>query len=201
MVTTGGIRIVLVCTVALMAACSSSNKQSAPAPTTTTGPSTASKDALVFREVITTLPYGHLVPPSTPASSTPSSLAQLASCDDGKLVTPSNEDTSAAVQVTLPDREKTVCYVLGPVLLAPRNIAKVVPVKGPRGDWAVQVRFSNDDFVKKIGRPMVGKQVAIVFDHVVQSAPRVNEGITEPAVSISGNFDENAARDLASALR
>jgi preprotein translocase subunit SecD len=205
-VTAGLVRIGLVCIVFLVAACSSSSKNTAPASSTTTTttaslPSTASPDALVFREVITTLPFDDLTSPSTPAGSTPSSSTQLTSCNGGALVTPSNEDTLASPQVILPDREQAVCYVLGPVLLAPRNIAEATAVEDPAGGWSVSVHFSNDDFVQKIGRAMVGKTIAIVFHHIVQSAPRVNEGITEPAVSISGNFDEKTARELANALR
>jgi hypothetical protein len=205
-VTAGTTRIALVCIVVLATACSSSSKKTAPPPTpttttTTTLPSTAGPSALVFREVFTTLPFDDLSSGSTPASSTPNLPPQVTSCKGGELVTPSNEDTPASRQVILPDREKTRCYVLGRTLLSARNISRAVAVMGPTGGWAVTVHFSNDDFVKRVARPMVGKQVAIIFHRIVQSAPLVNEGITDPDVAISDNFDEQSARELANALR
>ncbi len=115
--------------------------------------------------------------------------------------TPGNKDTLAAPQVTLSDREKSVCYVLGPVLLAPRNISSAVAAKNPTGGWDVTVHFGNDDFVKRIGRPLLGKNVAIVFRHVVWSAPVIQEELTTPDARISGNLDEQSARELANALR
>ncbi|MSQ78776.1 MAG: protein translocase subunit SecDF [Flavobacteriaceae bacterium] len=46
-----------------------------------------------------------------------------------------------------------------------------------------------------------GKCVAIVLDDVVYSAPNVNDQITGGRSSISGNFDQNEASDLANILK
>jgi preprotein translocase subunit SecD len=198
-------RVGLVCIVVLVAACSSSNKKTDLVPTssttTTTVASAGGPDVLVFREVISTMPFEDATSGSTPTGNRPSSPPGGPSCKGGELVTPSRADTLGARQVILPDREKTVCDVLGPVLLAPRNIANAEAVKDPMGGWDVSVHFSNDDFVQKIGRPMVGKHVAIIVRHVVWSAPVIQEEITTPDVKISGNLDEASARELANALR
>ncbi len=157
-----------------------------PAPSTTVAPS-RSPDALVFREVIATLPYGG---------------SGQQTCNSGKRVTPNKDDTLVAKQVILRDRKKTVCYVLGPALLTARDIASADATTDPTtGAWQVSVHFSNDDFVNTIGLRMVGKNVAIILDHVVQSAPLIKEQITTPDVQIAGNFSEAEARAIADALR
>ncbi len=196
-------RIGLVCIVVLATACSSSNKKALPPPTTSTAtttlPSTAGRDALVFREVVATLPFGDSTSRTTP-DRTPSPPPGVTSCKGGALVTPSNEDTPASLQVILPSRDKTLCYVLGRALLTGRSVSSAVAMKDPNGGWDVSVHFSNDDFVNRIGRPLVGKNVAIIYEHVVQSAPVIQEAITTPDALISSNLDERAARELARAL-
>jgi preprotein translocase subunit SecD len=207
-----GRRIGVVCIVVLAVACSSSDKKTTPPPPTSTTPTTTTtattkttvaaratttttaaavppvrrRDALLFREVIATLPYS----------------GGADSCGGGTRVTPSAKDTPAARQVILPDRQKTVCYVLGPSLLNGQSISSATAEQVPTtADWSVTVHFSNNDFVTKVASPLVGKQLAIIFDHVVQSAPVIRENITTPDVSISANFTEAEARALVGALR
>ncbi len=50
-------------------------------------------------------------------------------------------------------------------------------------------------------RENVGKSIAIVLDEVVYSAPNVNEEIKGGSSSISGNFTQNEATDLANILK
>jgi hypothetical protein len=64
----------------------------------------------------------------------------------------------------------------------------------------VNVHFANDDFVKDVATREVGRQIAIVLDGVVQSAPVVNAGITGEDVTITGNYDESTARDVAARI-
>ena len=59
----------------------------------------------------------------------------------------------------------------------------------------------NDDFLRKIARPLVGRLVAIELDGVVESAPEINPGITGRDVEISGSFTEREAKDLAVVVR
>ena len=105
-------------------------------------------------------------------------------------------------QVVLADVQKLSCYVLGPTLLTGRNVGSADAVSDPTtGAWDVNVHFANDDFVQKVAKPYVDKQIAIDLDGVVQSAPTINPGITGSDVTISGAFDEATARDVASAHR
>jgi preprotein translocase subunit SecD len=104
--------------------------------------------------------------------------------------------------VLLPDRDQKSCYILGPVLMTGKNIHDAEAVIDPQqAEWIVNVNFKNDDFVTKVAQPYVNKQVAIVLDGVVQSAPVIHQGITGKAVTISGNFTAHDARQLALSLR
>ena len=123
-------------------------------------------------------------------------------CQAGKIVTPREQNTAAAPQVILPDRDQKSCYVLGALLMTGKNIDTATAVIDPnQAEWIVNVSFKNDDFVKKVAEPYVNKQVAIVLDQVVQSAPTINQGITGKNVTISGSFTAKSARALALALR
>ena len=95
---------------------------------------------MVFREVIATLPY----------ADTTTSSTSTTSCNGGKLITPSDKDT-LLTQVILPDRKKTMCYVLGRALLTGKDIATAAPARDPvTGEWVVDVHFANNDFVGKV---------------------------------------------------
>ena len=53
----------------------------------------------------------------------------------------------------------------------------------------------------RITKENIGRQVAIVLDDVVYSAPNVNDEIKGGRSSISGNFDADEAKDLANVLK
>jgi preprotein translocase subunit SecD len=104
--------------------------------------------------------------------------------------------------VILPDKDKTSCYLLGPTILTGRNIGKAEAiVNQTSAAWQVDVTFKNDDFVNKVAKPFVGKNVAIVLDGVVQSAPQIQPGITGRQVTITGNFSSKQAHQLALVLK
>jgi preprotein translocase subunit SecD len=140
--------------------------------------------------------------PSTaaPGGTTTTTVPVVATCEDGKLVTP-RADATADATVTLPDRDRTTCFRLGPTLLTGRNISDADAVFDPAQGWMVQVNFKNDDFANKVAQPNVGKEVAIELDDVVQSAPTIRDAITGREVVIEGEFSEREARDLALSLR
>ncbi len=120
-------------------------------------------------------------------------------CQDGKLVTKSNP---ADKQVVLPDSKNTVCFLLGPTIMTGRNVGSADAIVNTNtGAWEVNVHFKNNDFVEKVAKPYVGKQVAIELDGVVQSAPTINAGITGQDVTISGSFTSKEAHQLALVLR
>jgi hypothetical protein len=158
---------------------------------------------LEFREVKGELPYGDtMVSTSAPLPGEP---AQVSTCEGGALVTPSDKITPEA-QVVLPDKpnkngKHQVCYALGPRLLDGSGIGKVDVTHDPsQGGYIIELTFKNDDFVNKVARPEVNKDVAIVVDGVVQSAPKINPGITGRNVQISGSFTHDQALALGAYL-
>jgi preprotein translocase subunit SecD len=133
------------------------------------------------------------------------------SCREGKAATPESKDTADNPSVTLPDFAPTsgknkgkhqLCYVMSQTVLTGRSIDSADARVDPQtGEWQVIVHFKNDDFVKKIAQPLVGKNVAIVLDGIVYSAPTINQGITGRDVQITGNFTQSDAKQLALTLR
>jgi preprotein translocase subunit SecD len=181
--------VVVAVAACVLSACSSSSKRvvvpPVPPPSTPSTPSNLEREALQFREVQGVLPYAGT------ASTT---------CQNGRIVAPAASDVPSA-DVILADRAKKSCYVMGPVLLTGRNVvgAQAV-VNDTTAAWEINVHFANDDFVTKVATPETGRQIAIVLDHVVESAPTVNQGITGRDITISGSFDEATARAIAKKL-
>jgi preprotein translocase subunit SecD len=71
------------------------------------------------------------------------------------------------------------------------------------GAWGVSMKMTpkgRADFARVTGNN-VGRQLAIVLDGTVSSAPVIRERIPSGDASITGNFDVNSARDLAIVLR
>jgi preprotein translocase subunit SecD len=70
------------------------------------------------------------------------------------------------------------------------------------GAWQVVVDFTGEgqDKFSALTEATVGKQVAIVLDGVVQSAPTINQRIDAEA-QITGSFDQDSAQELANVLR
>ena len=68
--------------------------------------------------------------------------------------------------------------------------------------WGVSLRFSSEGAAQfaKLTQENVGKRFAIMLDGKVQSAPVIREAITGGNASITGNFTESQARNLASVL-
>ncbi len=84
--------------------------------------------------------------------------------------------------------------------------AGVSQVKGTNGaadSYEVGVSFT-DEGTKKFAEATtanVGKQIAIIYDNQIVSAPVVNEPITGGQCSITGNFTQDEAYNLASTIR
>ena len=73
---------------------------------------------------------------------------------------------------------------------------------GQYGGFEVSMTMDSDTSIKwgDITAANIGKQIAIVLDDYVYSAPRVNDRIDGGQSSISGNFTPQEAEDLASVL-
>lgn len=140
-----------------------------------------SKAKIEFREVRLTVPLtGSLAGESCPAPET------LFSPPDGEM---------------LADRTGRTCYILSPVLLTGAGIDSAsAAYDAASSQWMVDMKWDNDDFLTKIARPFVGKQIAIVSDGIVQSTPTINPGITGSNIEISGNFSRTDAINLASSI-
>ena len=83
----------------------------------------------------------------------------------------------------------------------PQRLVRVDAVRHRTAASDVTVTFKGNDFVDKVAAPYVNKQVAIELDGVVQSAPKINPGITGKQVQITGNFSQGEAKDLALVLK
>ena len=71
------------------------------------------------------------------------------------------------------------------------------------GAWGVSMKLTPKgqvDFARVTGNN-VGRQLAIVLDSTVNSAPNIHERIPSGSASITGNFDVQSAKDLAIVLR
>ncbi|EIV93222.1 protein translocase subunit SecD [Frankia sp. QA3] len=108
------------------------------------------------------------------------------------------------------DRDGTTKYLLKPASVVGTDVKTAsAGLQGgggttgvTTGQWVVNVDFtgSGQNKFTKLTENTIGKQVAIVLDGVVQSAPQTNERIAGTA-QISGSFGQSEAEDLANVLR
>ncbi|CAO5244958.1 protein translocase subunit SecD [Frankia sp. AgKG'84/4] len=135
-----------------------------------------------------------------------------------QALTCSNEDErKAALGTDRPqdwtvacDRDRTQKYLLMPASVVGTDVktasAGLAGSGGATnvntGAWVVNVEFTGSGQKKftTLTEETIGKQVAIVLDGVVQSAPSTNERIAGSA-QISGSFTQSDAEDLANVLR
>jgi preprotein translocase subunit SecD len=144
--------------------------------TTTTAPATTT----------TTLPSLEQLTAGIPSTS------RRADLPERLVILPCHKDSCGAGESRL---------VLGRSVLSGDAIGNAKAQLNQQGSWIVQVHFRNNDFVKKVAEPYVEKRVAIVLDGVVQSAPKINAGITGRDVEITGSFTQSEAKDLALVLK
>lgn len=104
------------------------------------------------------------------------------------------------------DRDGTTKYLLKPAAVVGTDVsgatATIPQTQTGTGQWTVDVTFTGSGQAKftRLTEATVGKQVAIVLDGVVQSAPTINERIPGNA-QISGTFTQKEAQDLANILK
>jgi preprotein translocase subunit SecD len=133
----------------------------------------------------------------------------------GPGTTPRDQDVPEA-EVVLPelgdDGEVSARYRLGPSKATGTIVrtATAEPPQGLQGAWSVGVDLTskgNTTFNEIAGICFSGapecpsKQVAIVLDGIVKSAPVVQQANFTGSVSITGNFTEREAKDLALVLK
>ncbi|WP_431607115.1 protein translocase subunit SecD [Protofrankia symbiont of Coriaria ruscifolia] len=108
------------------------------------------------------------------------------------------------------DRSGTVKYLLMPATVVGTDVKSATAglassggtTSVSTGEWVVNVSFTGGGQAKftALTEKTIGKQVAIVLDGVVQSAPSTNDRIAGDA-QISGSFTQSSAQDLANVLR
>ncbi len=121
----------------------------------------------------------------------------------GIQTTPREEDRPER-EVVLPGKDGDVLYRLGPAELTGRIL------KGARaefdaatGNWKVNFTLNEQGSkaFDELAARNVNKQVAIVLDGVVQSAPTIQTANFGGSGEITGDFTEREAKDLALVLR
>ncbi len=180
---------------------------------------------LRFRPVLQALPPDS----ATPSSTTTTTAAPDAPPTTVDPAVPPTTTTTIAAGTTARDADTPEAVVVLPLLddktkevrsrlrLGPSKAtgtivrtARAQPPSGLTGEWSVSVdltRKGNELFnqiasVCFAGAPECpSKQVAIVLDGIVRSAPTVQAATFNGTVSISGQFSEKEARDLALVLK
>jgi protein-export membrane protein SecD len=152
---------------------------------------------LEFREVIGTIPLGTPEFDSTPVDCATPEERESAEC---------SFDALRDREVVFEDPSGEAKYRLGPVELTGDAIDQATAVFEPAGTagsgWQIsfvttaagQAQWSD------VTTALVGRQLAIVVDREVISAPTVQDAITNGEGTISGNFTEARAKDLATQL-
>ena len=106
------------------------------------------------------------------------------------------------------DASRTQKYLLGPVGIIGQRVVKASSGV-PQGEVTPVVTLEFDSDGASVFSEMTtamaskqapGNQFAVVLDGVVQSAPRVERGITNGQAQISGNFTPESAAELANVL-
>ncbi len=176
------------------------------------GPLPTEEDAATAATSTTTT----TAPPAPDESTTTTDPAAVTTTTQTTIPgTTSREEDLPEAQVILPlrgdDGEITNRLVLGPSK-ATGTIVKSARADPPQvsGDWTVGVDLTskgNTTFNELAALCFAGgpecptKQIAIVLDGVVRSAPTVQEPQFTGTVQISGTFGEREARDLALVLK
>ncbi|MGI5351135.1 protein translocase subunit SecD [Streptomyces sp. CA-250714] len=154
------------------------------------------------------------VPPQQPqAPGVPAALAkQLTAldCSTKEARAKASEkaaNTKGSEPIVACDAKDPIKYALGPVAVQGKNVSKAKAVFAQeRGQWIVQMSF-NDKGSDQFGaitdklrkKPQPQNQFAIALDGEVQSAPTVNQRLTNNA-EISGSFTQESAEDLGNIL-
>lgn len=126
--------------------------------------------------------------------------------DPGWKVTGGEQNLQPEKKVTLPLKEgkTTMLLKLGETLLKGDAIKKAQVGYSSEGGGAPQINFElSGEGKKKFGEitsANVNKQLAIVLDYKVESAPNIKQAITEGKGEITGKFSEKEAKDLAIVL-
>lgn len=112
------------------------------------------------------------------------------------------EEGPAEQPIVARDRTGEALYQLGPAEVTGEAV-DTARATFETGEWSVLVEFTDTGSGEwdAMAARYVGQQVAIVLDGVVQSAPVIQEAQFGGSASITGNFGQGEAKDLALVLR
>ena len=105
--------------------------------------------------------------------------------------------------IVAPAEESGTFYLLGPVVLSGKDLVNAEMAPDSLGRMGVSLEFNSEGarlFEEATAR-MVGKQLAIVLDNVVISAPVVQDRISGGRAQITGRFTADEAGRLAIMLK
>jgi preprotein translocase subunit SecD len=166
---------------------------------------------LRFRPVLGVLPPYDPTAASTTTTTIAGAAATEPTSDGSEIPTTTQAEDKPGATVVLPGRKEgnkePERYQLGPTELTGKAISGA-KAQFQDSSWAVNVDFTDQGSGQwdELGQKNFKKQVAIVLDGVVQSAPviqgdnQVFESFGGKA-TISGSFSESEAKDLALVLR
>ena len=99
--------------------------------------------------------------------------------------------------------EEGAIYELGQLYMTGDRLRNAQTAYDQLGRSVVSIEFDSEgsELFYNATKDNVGRQIAMVLDGVVISAPRVNEPISGGRAQISGNFSSDEARNLAIMLR
>jgi hypothetical protein len=106
--------------------------------------------------------------------------------------------------VIFSDRSGLECYLLGPVLLTGADVHSATVLETAASQWAVHLQFKDNEWVKRVARPLVSKRVALVLDGVVRAAPRIEPGYAADDVDVLGSplsYSRSEAIEVAAGIR
>ncbi len=170
----------------------------APGATTTTASggttSTTKQGGVIAGQAATTTTTAPATTPTTVPAAQPACPTKASTVDEPGAV------------VTLPyragdEQNQDVLLCLGPAELTGEAVKTAKAAFDSQ--WHVSVSFTKKglDQFNELAAKYFQRQVAIVLDGVVQSAPTINAQRFDRGAEISGSFTEDEARDLALVLR
>jgi preprotein translocase subunit SecD len=129
-------------------------------------------------------------------------LQELRPCP-ATTTSPQQDDPNATVTLPFSDPQQG-CYQLGPTLLGGDVISSAAaqPPTGLASDWSVLFNFTSGgaSAFNKIAVENYQKQIAIVLDSVVESAPTIQAQSYGGSADITGAFTQQQADDVANEL-
>ncbi len=153
---------------------------------------------------------GPAVPPVDEDEAAATTAAPATTVAPAPAVTPADvitprEDDEPEVPVVLPDPDDQFLYVLEPSELGGTAVDDAQATLDPQspGSWVVNMNLTSErsaDF-DALAAANLGRQVAVVLDGLVYSAPVIQQPTFDGSATISGAFTESEAKDLALVLR